>query len=408
MRSLTWRAIALLVIVILLAPGQARAQFGRTQGGIGGAALGAMGSSAAGAALVAAAGFANPLLGGAIVSVSTLAGTLAGAKLGSKAGNTLDANVSKTKAWMAVGAVTGGLAGFIFGPGGGMVGKVLGASVGAALGAWAGNHFAGQANQDYNPRTYGALVGGVNGALIGGPVGAAVGVPLGYIAGNILDKDVFSNGTYNLPSWRYGKSYDDSATTAGGSDKLFDFQNRHGYYPNGSKGSSIGGFDRQGFDNTGYDKHGFDREGYDRFGYDKNGRDRLGFDSTGYAKNAPGVQAKYDPTVYNDFWQAWGQTGGPYPKFDKSHWDAFPDASKSAAYDRYTAASSTASSSTASTAAAPSSTLVSLKQDYMKAVETMQKTAATGSDADKAAALDALKAAEAALAAKCKEEGVAR
>ena len=362
MPSLSWRAVFLLVaIVILLAPAPASAQFGRTEGGFGGAALGAMGGSAAGSALVAAAGIANPLLGGAMLATTTLAGTYAGAKLGSRAGNTLDQRVDKRVIWDAVGGVTGALAGFAFGPGAGMIGKVIGASVGAALGAWAGNHFAPKANTDLNPRTAGALIGGVNGALLGGPVGAAVGVPLGYIGGDLLDSQVFSNGTFNLGQ---------------GSAN-----------PPAAQGAATGR-DREGFDALGYDARGFDREGYDRFGYDKRGLDRNGYNRAGFGSATPKPSQTYDPKVYGDFWQAWRQTGGAKPEFEDEHWKLFPKAT------------------TASGAAAPSSTLVTLKQDYMKAVEDMQKAAGTGTDAEKAATLTRVKTCESALNAKAQEEGI--
>jgi len=399
MRSISMRvAIALLAVIILFAPAPARAQYGHTEGGFGGLALGAMGGSAAGSAIVAAAGIANPLLGGAVVATSALAGSYAGAKLGSKAGNTIDNLFTSQTVWTTVGAVTGGLAGFLLGPGGGMVGKVVGAGIGAALGAWAGHHFSSSANSDFNPRTVGALIGGVNGAAIAGPVGAAVGVPVGYIAGDFLNNHVFSNDAFDTSSWSSSNS------------------NYHQYIPPASSNTySPDGYDREGYDRLGYDRQGYDREGYDRFGYDKNGRDRQGYNRNGFGTNAPGITPQpitpqpgasptpitstYDPGLYNAYWQQWGETGGPYPTFDSSHWADYPPATRQVAQDRYTQAAG---------AASPTSTdLVQLKQAYMQAVDNVQRLATSGaSDADKAAALQQLKTAEAALAAECKAEGI--
>lgn len=381
-------AVALLalgcLLVMFAAP--ASAQYGRTQGGFGGAALGAMGGSAAGTALVAAAGIANPLLSGALLATSTLGGSYLGAKIGSRAGNTLDQRVDKSTIWAMVGGVTGGLAGFAFGPSGTFIGKVLGASVGAALGAWAGHHFAGKADRDYNPRTFGALLGGVNGALIGGPVGAAVGVPLGYIGGDFLDRNVFSNRTYDVDRWRYGRRYDDE-------DGNWDFDNRHGYYPPGS-GRGRSGVDREGFDRLGYNRDGYDREGYDRFGYDKDGLDRRGFDKKGFRKVERG-QDHYDPGVYNDYWQTWGRLGGEYPKFGKDHFQFFPPPVQKVSWDRY---------AQRAPSAIPSADLITLKMEYKKAVDALQRLGAAGTQAARQEALERLRELEAQLQQKYREE----
>ncbi|MBI4862055.1 MAG: hypothetical protein HY815_17635 [Candidatus Riflebacteria bacterium] len=405
--------LLLALAVALFLAGPTWAQFGHTQGGYGGAALGAIGGATAGSALIAAAGIANPLLSGTLLAASTLGAGYVGARMGSKVGNTFDSRIDPKTMWTFVGAVSGSLMGFMFGPAGGIVGKVLFTGLGAALGGIAGNYLAGNANKDYNARTIGALIGGVNGALIGGPVGAAVGVPLGYIAGDQLEKHVFSKDTLGFDrGWRYGGYYGDQDQYGliGKGGKLWDFDKRHGYYPpdpyqQGQSGPYYdgSGFDRTGYDRLGYDKHGYDREGYDKFGYDKFGYDRDGYNRKGYKRDGSysavkGQSTTYDPKTYNDYWQAWGQVGGDYPQLTQDHFKYFPDQVKSVAYDRY-------ASNTGLSPASADSDLVALKQEYLKQVETVQGLSGKGvSAAEQDAALKRLQELEAQLKSKVGQE----
>lgn len=327
-----------LVIALFATATPAAAQYGRTEGGYAGTALGLMGGSALGAALASAAGAGNPLLSGAIMATTALAGGYAGGRLGSGVGNEIDKRFEARRIWQVVGGVTGGLMGFVFMPGGNVVAKALGAAIGAAVGGWVADKIHDKANKDFNPRTMGALIGGVNGALLAGPFGAAVGIPLGYIGGDAFDKYVFVDPDTRLADWNTGDywrprgSETGSGVTTGG--RVYDNS----------------GFDREGFDRSGYSRAGYDREGYDRLGYNPQGIDRQGYDRRGFRVSAPasgstsgmastsGTAATtggYDPNLYRDYWAAWSRNGGRYPQLDNSHWQFFPPQSQVKFRERY-------------------------------------------------------------------------
>lgn len=392
-QSVGVRRSGLLVALCLtlgLMPAPAVAQYGHTQGGYGGAALGAAGGASLGTALVAAAGLANPLLSGAVVATGALGGLLVGGKVGSQVGNSIDRKFSVPDTWAMVGAVSGSLLGFTLGPSGSLVGKVLGAGIGALAGAWAGDHFAGKANKDYNPRTIGALIGGINGALAAGPIGAAVGVPLGYIGGNLMEKYVFSDRSFKLPEWR---GWDGNGRSGRGNYA-------HGYYPpdpnwkHGPGGFDAGGRDREGFDRNGYDHSGYDREGYDLAGFDRYGRDRQGHDKNGFrsaTSGTPGTKPlpTYDPEIYDGYWGAWKTVGGDYPALGQDHFKFFPESERLSTTTRYQVAAEASGTQPVSVSGGSSdSDLVAVKQDYMKAIERVQAlTKAGASTTEQQAAL---------------------
>ncbi|MBI4871190.1 MAG: hypothetical protein HY814_06445 [Candidatus Riflebacteria bacterium] len=335
--------VLVLACMLFAAAAPVSAQYGRTEGGYAGTALGLAGGSALGAAIASAAGIGNPLLGGAIMATSALGGGFLGAKLGSGVGNEIDHAFTANRIWSIVGGVTGGLLGFVMMPGGSVVSKALGAAIGAAVGGWIGDKLAGKANVDFNPRSVGAMIGGINGALLGGPFGAAVGVPLGYIGGDLFDKYVFVDPDTRLADyydkWRQGGSNPPTGprtVPANLDPNVYDRE----------------GFDREGYDWTGYNRHGYDREGYDRLGYNQYGIDRQGFDRRGFRLSVtatPGttgttstgvttgttVPSGYDPSIYRNWWSAWSQLGGRYPELGPEHWNAYPVDSRVAYQERY-------------------------------------------------------------------------
>jgi len=380
---------AVVLIAGLMGAGPAMAQYGYTQGGYGGAAVGAMAGSAVGSALVAAAGISNPLLSGTLLATSTLGGGYMGARLGSFAGSALDRTVDSNTIWTTVGAVSGGLMGFIFGPSGSLLGKTIGTLIGSGLGSMAGSYLSTSTNRDYNPRTIGALIGGVNGALMAGPLGAAAGVPLGYIGGDLLDKYVFSSGSNDQwgswdggsscfgegswgrsDSWQQGPPWTQGAREGGLYPPEAGQKSGSGYF-------SGSGYDRQGYDSVGYDREGYDREGYDKFGYNRQGVDRKGYDRKGFRPSSDAkTTSTYDPDVYDGYWRSWKTIGGDYPVLGKEHFDYFSDDVKSTAYQRYVSAAPNATDSGA--ASSTSRDLVTLKQNYRTAVEELQNLARSG------------------------------
>ncbi len=182
--------IGVVVCLICVAPGHA--SFGRTEGGYGGGMLGLLGGSTLGSAVVSAAGISNPALAGGIVATTAIGTGYLGSRAGSYIGREyVDERFPKEKVWGLVGAVTGGLVGMALGPGGTILGKMLGGLVGSLVGGWIGRKVASHADEDFNPRTVGALIGGINGAALGGGVGAAVGVTGGYLTGMALDRYIF-------------------------------------------------------------------------------------------------------------------------------------------------------------------------------------------------------------------------
>ena len=371
--SKTTLGILIVGIALSLGPSALQAQYGRTYGGYGGGYLGALGGSAVGTALVGAAGISNPLLGGAIITTSALGTGLLGARVGSHVGNGVDDRFSEKQVWGTVGAVSGALMGFAFAPGGSLVARFLGAGVGALAGGLMGKYLSNKADDDFNPRTVGALAGGVNGALLGGPVGAAVGVPLGYIGGTFLDKNVFADPQ---DTWRLG-------------------QQAHTYSPPrlfGDNGFDQRGLDREGYDRLGYDKAGYDREGYDRFGYDRDEIDRMGYNMQGLKKREPRQksgtwgqghgrsQDEYDKQVYDGYWGMYRDLGGDYPRFDESHWAKFPDDLAPIAQESYETEAPDVVSITEMSAALPSSqSLSQLKESHDAAIKRLQELSSSAS-----------------------------
>lgn len=361
-RSILRRLISLVVATTmlsgLLAPAVARAEYGRTQGGYAGGMLGAMAGGAVGSALVAAAGIASPLVAGTLVVGASLASGFAGARVGSYAGKKwIDDEFKAKTVWTVVGGITGALIGTILGPGGTVAGKLLGAALGGVVGGMLGRWASDTAEEDFNPRTVGGLIGGLNGLLIGGPLGAVAGTTLGYLGGKVLDKHIF---------WDGDDDEDDGGSSSSDRPWFDEFDpDRYGddykdkYYD--EDGNYIGGYDKQGFDRMGFDKDGFDREGFDRWGYDEDGIDRQGFDREGFKRREPGVRPSddedepedrddppasddddedefcFDPDIYNAWWYWYGRFGGKYPDFVDKHWDYFPKGQSRAQRIRYVA-----------------------------------------------------------------------
>lgn len=311
----------------LFAPAPVQASYGRTEGGYAGGLVGATGGAALGSALVGAAGIANPLLAGTVVVASSLGTGAAGARLGSYVGDEwIDDKFSAKNVWTVVGGLTGALAGVVLGPAGSVAGKVLGAALGAAVGGIVGRYVSDTADKDFNPRTVGGLIGGINGLMLGGPLGAVAGVTLGYLGGKVLDKHIF-----------WSDDDKDSRRSRSRDDEDFDPREAYGedyedrFYD--EDGDYVGGYDRQGYDRMGFDDRGFDREGFDRKGYDRDGVDRNGYDEDGflskperkYARQARASADEYDPEIYNAFWSWYSHHGGTYPDFVDKHWDHFPE-----------------------------------------------------------------------------------
>ena len=374
----TLLCLLVLASALFLTATPVEAQYGRTEGGYAGTALGVMGGGALGAALAAAAGAGNPLLSGAIMATTALGGGYLGAKLGSGLGNEVDKQFTAKKVWSVVGGVTGGLLGFVLMPGGNMVAKMLGAAVGAAVGGWIADKLADKANADFNPRTVGALIGGINGALIGGPFGAAVGAPLGYIGGDLFDKYVFVDPDTRLADYydQYFRNPRGSETSVPPMQRPTDLDPR--VYDRM-------GYDREGFDWTGFNRRGLDREGYDRLGYNGNGVDRQGYDRKGFWVSMPSTghttgttstagttvttRPGYDPNLYRDYWSAWNRLGGAYPQLGQEHWNGYPQQSQTYFRERYEQRYSRQVKLEVTAQFAPGTTLAEKRAAYQQAIE---------------------------------------
>lgn len=387
------------MLVALVGPAPAEAAYGRTEGGYGGAMLGALGGASIGTAIVGAAGIANPLLATGILATSTVGTGLLGARAGSWLGDKADAAFGAEKIWTVVGALTGGMLGIVVGPAGSLVGKIVGGAVGAALGGWIARKLAGKADADFNPRTVGALIGGINGALIGGPLGAAVGTTAGYVGGHLFDKYIFvkpstssGNTVPPRPDWRPGGSHPSDTDPAGGYD-------RQGY---DAQGYDRGGFDRQGYDRDGYDKDGFDRAGFDHDGYDRDGIDRGGFDHDGRKVKD---RKAYDPELYDQWWSAYAAQGGSYPVFGEGHWDAFPPALAKEMEERHGVLFRRRMAEVVRASADDlDEGLAAVRDQYREAVTALRDLAAKGASSDaRRAALERVKTLEDQLEAKIKE-----
>lgn len=320
-------ALATLVVflaTLFVTPPKLEAAYGRTEGGYAGGMLGAVGGAALGTAIIGAAGIASPLIAGTLVVASSLGTGFVGARVGSRLGSKVDDEFDPKNVWMVVGGLTGALAGLALGPAGSIVGKVVGAGVGAVLGGVLGRWVANDADQDFNPRTVGGLIGGLNGLMIGGPIGAVAGTTLGYVGGKVLDKHIFWNEDDDDDRDRRSDDDEDDDEDAGPYDRYSD-----AYLDD--DGDYIGGYDRGGFDRMGYDEDGYDREGFDRDGFDRDGVDRNGFDQDGFQVREsnqardPDKPESFDKDLYNAYWYWYAKHGGRYPDFVDSHWDFFPE-----------------------------------------------------------------------------------
>lgn len=374
-------ALATLVVflaTLFVTPPKVEAAYGRTEGGYAGGMLGAVGGAALASAIIGAAGIASPLVAGTLVVASSLGTGFVGARVGSRVGSEIDSEFDPETVWTVVGGLTGALAGLALGPAGSLVGKFVGAGVGAVVGGLLGRWIADDADEDFNPRTVGGLIGGLNGLMIGGPIGAVAGTTLGYVGGKVLDKHIF-----------WTEDDDDRSSRDDDDDDDDDPYDRYGeeyadaYYDD--DGDYIGGYDQGGYDRMGFNEDGFDREGYDRNGFDEDGVDRNGYDEDGFQVREssegpnPDNPEYFDKDLYNAYWYWYAKHGGRYPDFVDSHWDHFPDSASRRQRIQHTAYYH---GKIREALASGDEEIRDLRRDWQKAVKRLQRLVERGASRD--------------------------